>query len=56
MKRGADARRVGQGEGQISDIVGTELYVNFSLRRHFWWYRNILWAQDIQVRRARLLV
>lgn len=33
--------------GKISDLVGTELFLNHALRRHFWWYRNIIWAQDM---------
>ena len=36
------------GEGGIADIIGTELGVNIALRRNFWWYRNILWASDLQ--------
>jgi len=35
-------------DGKISDVLGSELYLNYALRRNFWWYRNILWAQDIQ--------
>ena len=35
------------GDG-IADIIGTELGVNIALRRNFWWYRNILWASDLQ--------
>jgi len=33
--------------GKISDLVGSELFLNHALRRHFWWYRNIVWAQDM---------
>jgi len=33
--------------GKISDLVGSELFLNHALRRHFWWYRNIIWAQDM---------
>eukprot|EP00290_Baffinella_frigidus_P010471 CAMPEP_0180142584 /NCGR_PEP_ID=MMETSP0986-20121125/15673_1 /TAXON_ID=697907 /ORGANISM="non described non described, Strain CCMP2293" /LENGTH=606 /DNA_ID=CAMNT_0022085821 /DNA_START=19 /DNA_END=1839 /DNA_ORIENTATION=- len=35
-------------DGKISDVVGSELYLNNALRRNFWWYRNILWASDMQ--------
>jgi pimeloyl-ACP methyl ester carboxylesterase len=35
-------------DGKISDLVGSELYLNNALRRNFWWYRNILWASDMQ--------
>ena len=34
-------------DGKISDLVGSELFLNHALRRHFWWYRNIIWAQDM---------
>lgn len=39
-------KHAGEG-GKISDLVGSELYLNHALRRHFWWYRNIIWAQDM---------
>ncbi|EKX54917.1 hypothetical protein GUITHDRAFT_99568 [Guillardia theta CCMP2712] len=35
-------------EGSISDLIGSELFLNHALRRNFWWYRNILWAQDLE--------
>ena len=37
------------GADGIADIIGSELGVNIALRRNFWWYRNILWASDLQV-------
>jgi pimeloyl-ACP methyl ester carboxylesterase len=37
-----------EGGDGIADIIGTELGVNIALRRNFWWYRNILWACDLQ--------
>jgi len=43
-------------EGKISDLVGTELYVNYALRRHFWWYRNIMFAEDMERAGVRSLV
>lgn len=36
------------GDGKISDLIGTELHINNALRRNFWWYRNILWCSDLQ--------
>ena len=36
------------GDGKISDLIGTELHINNALRRNFWWYRNIVWASDLQ--------
>ena len=36
------------GTKGVADIIGTELGVNIALRRNFWWYRNILWASDLQ--------
>jgi pimeloyl-ACP methyl ester carboxylesterase len=36
------------GSDGIADIIGSELGVNIALRRNFWWYRNILWASDLQ--------
>ena len=38
------------GADGIADIIGSELGVNIALRRNFWWYRNILWASDLQVK------
>jgi pimeloyl-ACP methyl ester carboxylesterase len=37
-----------EGDGKISDLIGTELHINNALRRNFWWYRNIVWASDLQ--------
>ena len=28
-------------------LVATELRTVHAMRRHFWWYRNILWAEDL---------
>ena len=39
------------GADGIADIIGSELGVNIALRRNFWWYRNILWASDLQVKK-----
>ena len=36
------------GADGIADIIGSELGVNIALRRNFWWYRNVLWACDLQ--------
>mmetsp|Transcript_7345 Transcript_7345/g.25218 ORF Transcript_7345/g.25218 Transcript_7345/m.25218 type:complete len:110 (+) Transcript_7345:329-658(+) len=32
----------------IEGILRNELYINFCLRRTFWWYKSILWAEDIR--------
>jgi pimeloyl-ACP methyl ester carboxylesterase len=44
------------GDGKISDLIGTELHINNALRRNFWWYRNIVWASDLQRQRLPSLV
>jgi hypothetical protein len=44
------------GGGRISDLIGTEIHVNNALRRNFWWYRNILWASDLQRQRLPALI
>lgn len=44
------------GDGKISDLIGTELHINNALRRNFWWYRNIVWASDLQRRKLPSLV
>ncbi len=41
------------GADGIADIIGSELGVNIALRRNFWWYRNILWASDLQVKKKK---
>lgn len=45
-----------EGDGKISDLIGTELHINNALRRNFWWYRNIVWAGDLQRQRLPSLV
>jgi len=44
------------GDGKISDLIGTELHINNALRRNFWWYRNIVWASDLQRQKIPSLV
>ena len=45
-----------QRDGKISDLIGSELHVNNALRRNFWWYRNIVWASDLQRHRLPSLI
>mmetsp|Transcript_63000 Transcript_63000/g.130931 ORF Transcript_63000/g.130931 Transcript_63000/m.130931 type:complete len:606 (+) Transcript_63000:154-1971(+) len=46
-----------QGDAnKISYLVGTELFVNYALRRNFWWYNKIVWAQDMHAANIRSLV
>jgi hypothetical protein len=33
---------------QVSDLVGSELFLNRVLRRHFVWYRNICFCSEMQ--------
>eukprot|EP00960_Hanusia_phi_P076623 768588-Hanusia_phi.AAC.5 len=48
-----DKRKLGN---KLGDLIGSELYLNNALRRNFWWYRNILWAQDLQKQNIPSLV
>ncbi|EKX46261.1 hypothetical protein GUITHDRAFT_107873 [Guillardia theta CCMP2712] len=48
-----DRRKLGN---KLGDLIGSELYLNNALRRNFWWYRNILWAQDLQKQNIPSLV
>lgn len=33
--------------GIVAYGIRTELFLNYCLRRHFWWHQNILWYEDM---------
>jgi len=45
-----------EGKSIATHLIGSELFVNKALRRHFWWTRNVLWASDLQEQNIPSLV